>query len=162
MQKTHFTQHRVNEHTPGDGGRMKILATVQSGKVEVSDKLLFAEQLSKHEGKQIYVTIEPADKKRTVTQNNALHLYFKLLADSLTAGGFDAKATFAESANVPVTPEMIKDGLWKPVMKQITTKTSTAKLTTAEVGNIYEILNRHISETFGLHIPFPDVTNMGF
>jgi len=141
---------------------MKTLATVIHNKVVVYDKIRFATMLSKHEGKQVYITIEVADKKRTVTQNNALYLYFKLLADALTAGGFDAKATFAESANVPVTAEMIKDGMWKPVMKQVTTKTSTAKLTTAEVGEIYEIVNRHICETFGLHIPFPDVTNIGF
>ena len=96
-------------------------------------------------------------KKRTTQQNRALHLYYKHLADELNNAGLDVKETLAEEIDIPWSPILIKELIWRKVQRAYTTKISTTELTTKEINELFDIINRHLGEKFGLHIPFPSI-----
>ncbi len=51
---------------------------------------------------------------------------------------------------------LVKEVLWKTIQRWVTEKTSTKDLKKAgEIDLIYETLNRHLGEKFGVHVPFP-------
>ena len=92
--------------------------------------------------------------QRTLSQNAALHKYFELLANALNDAGYDVGTTI----KVPVdfTKDTVKEYMAKPIMTALhPDKESTTELTTVEVNEIYEHLNRLTAEKFGIGIPFP-------
>ena len=94
--------------------------------------------------------------QRTLPQNSALHKYFELLADALNDAGYDMKAVLEKKeVDVPWDGEMVKRVLWKGIQIAKFDKESTTKLETDEVNKVYEILDRHISSHFGVHVEFP-------
>ena len=94
-------------------------------------------------------------KKRTNQQNNALHLYFDHLADELNMAGYDMKKTLKPGIEIWWTPESIKNYLWRPIQQIMFNKYSTTELETNEVTKVYETLNRHTAEKFGISVIFP-------
>ena len=94
-------------------------------------------------------------KPRTLSQNAALHLYYRMLAEALNDAGLDARKTLKPEIEIPWTPEMIKDLLWRPIQEAMTGKHSTTELNTVDPSEIYQVLDRHLGEKFGLHVPFP-------
>ena len=50
---------------------------------------------------------------------------------------------------------MIKHILWRPFQEVMYQKKSTTELTTKEVSQVYETLNRHLGTKLGIHVPFP-------
>ena len=99
-------------------------------------------------------------KQRTSQQNRALHLYFKQLADELNDKGQDMRTLIKEEIDIPWSTTTVKDHLFRPLMKVITGKESTAKLTTDEIDRVFEILSKTIGERTGLHIPFPSIETL--
>lgn len=95
------------------------------------------------------------DKKRTNQQNKALWKYFELLADTFNSMGLDMRRVLRPSIDIPWSKESICEFLWKPIMDFQLRKESTTELTSKEVDEIYDTLNRHIGEKFGVHVPFP-------
>ena len=95
------------------------------------------------------------ENKRTLLQNKALHKYFSLLATALNEAGWDMKKTLKPGIEIPWTEEMVKTHLWKSVQEVMLDKESTTELTTKEVNEVYEIVDRHISQTTGVHVEFP-------
>ena len=93
--------------------------------------------------------------KRTTIQNASLHLYFRLLAEELNGAGLDMRKTLKETVDIPWSEETIKEYLWRPIQDAQLRKKSTTELTTSEVTKVYETLNRHLGDRFGLHVPFP-------
>jgi hypothetical protein len=97
-------------------------------------------------------------KQRTITQNKALHRYFELLAEALNDAGYEMKAVLAvKSVDVPWNKETIKEVLWKPIQEAMTNKDSTTELNTVDVSEVYQVLDRHIAQNFGVHVPFPSI-----
>ena len=97
-------------------------------------------------------------EQRTLKQNSALHLYFTLLAEALNDAGFDAKKTLKPEIEIPWSPEMIKELIWRPVQEIYLRKKSTTQLDKQkDIDIIYEIVNRHIGERTGIHVPFPNI-----
>lgn len=94
--------------------------------------------------------------KRTLSQNRALHLAFELLASELNNAGLDMRATLKPSISIDWTPETVKEYLWRPVQKLQLKKESTTDLTTKEVSDVWETLNRFLGEKHGVHVPFPE------
>lgn len=93
---------------------------------------------------------------RTEKQNNALHLYFMWLATELNLAGYTVQLVLKEKMDLDFTPEMVKELLWRPAQKAILKKKSTTELKKLEdIDLVYEHLNRHLGEKFGIHIPFP-------
>ena len=94
--------------------------------------------------------------KRTPQQNKALHKYFEILPEALNDAGLEMKAVFEiKEVDVPWSKETVKEVLWRPIQLAMTEKGSTTELTSGEPNRIYEVLDRHLSEKFGLHVEFP-------
>lgn len=110
------------------------------------------------EGK--FISIEIASKKRTTAQNRSLHLLFTQLADDLNSAGKDLQTTLKKDVSVPWTPELTKSLLWKPIMKAVTGKESTAQMTTVELQKCFDILSKHLGETLAMSISFPSIESI--
>ncbi len=96
------------------------------------------------------------ENKRTIQQNKALHLYFTHLSEALNNEGLDMRVVLKPEISIDWTPEMIKEHLWKPIQKLKFSKKSTTELNkNNEITEIWEVLNRFISEKFGIYCPFP-------
>jgi hypothetical protein len=78
----------------------------------------------------------------------------------LNDAGFDMRQTLREDMEIPWIEENIKRFIWKPVMRSITDKESTTELTSKEIDKIYDIINRHTAEKFGISIQFPAEDNI--
>lgn len=105
--------------------------------------------------KSIKVSVKSA-KTRTLTQNGSLHLYCKILAKALNDAGLDMQTVLAEGTSIPWSESKVKTDIWKVVQFAALGKESTAKLETHEVSQVYDVINRHISQTFGVFVPFPN------
>lgn len=100
-------------------------------------------------------------KLRTLSQNAALHLWFMWLATELNLAGYSVQLVLKEKMDLDWSPDMIKELLWRPAQKAILKKKSTTELKKIEdIDKVYEHLNRHLGEKFGVHVPFP--TNQQF
>ncbi|MFA6989754.1 MAG: hypothetical protein WC197_06775 [Candidatus Gastranaerophilaceae bacterium] len=99
--------------------------------------------------------MELKEEKRTITQNNALHLFFTLLAEELNNAGLDMRKTLKQEVEIPWSPQTIKEYLWRPIQIAAIKKQSTIDLNSNEVDIVWNILNRHLGEKFGIYVPFP-------
>lgn len=93
---------------------------------------------------------------RTLTQNAAIHVYFQELAKSLNGAGYDVKKTMRHDVDIPWTETLIKELIWRKVQSAMFDVDSTTKLDTAQISEVYEVINNHIASTFGISVPFPD------
>lgn len=94
-------------------------------------------------------------KQRTLQQNKSLHKFFELLATELNDAGYDMKKVV--KVDIPWNRETIKEYIWRPVMEAQLLKKSTTEMTTAEVNQVYETINRLMAEKFGIHVPYPSI-----
>jgi len=92
---------------------------------------------------------------RTLTQNKAIHKYFSMLAESLNNAGLDVKKTMRHDVDIPWSEALVKELIWKGVQKAMFDIDSTTKLDTAQVSQVYEVINRHTSSTMGVSVIFP-------
>ena len=130
----------------------------QGWKVDSEHSLI---QLMKHlqevvkQGGSVNLSLKPKDK-RTAAQNNALHLYFKLLADDLNESGFD-QLTFPwkEGAKLDWTAESVKEHLWKPIQNAMLKESQTSKMKKEDVDQVYQTLARALAEKTGVTTSFP-------
>lgn len=99
-------------------------------------------------------------KQRTLNQNRALYLYFTHLAAALNASGFDMKRTLKQDAEIPWTPELVKEFLWRPLQNALLNKESTTELTTKEIDEVLDVLTRHLGEKLGISVEFPSVDSL--
>lgn len=96
-------------------------------------------------------------KIRTSLQNKALYKYFSLLAEKMSDSGVDLKKFMdAKTVSVPVTSEIVKTIIWRPVMSAMIGVSSTAKLSTSEVSKVYDVVARHMSTHFNVDVAFPE------
>jgi len=79
-----------------------------------------------------------------------------MLAESLNNAGLDVKKTMRHDVEIPWTESLIKELIWRKVQEAMFDIKSTAKLDTAQVSEVYETINRHISSTFGVNVIFPN------
>ncbi len=94
--------------------------------------------------------------KRTITQNKALHKYFELLAKELNEHGITVQKFLKQAIDLNWTSVSIKELLWKPIQEHLLSKKSTTELDKVkDIDEIWEHINRHVGENWGLYIPFP-------
>lgn len=106
------------------------------------------------------ITLEIAKKQRTSRQNRSLHLLFKQLADQFNETGKDVQTVLSKPVSIPWNETLVKELIFRPVMKVITGKKSTAELTTVEIDKCFEILSKHLGETLGLEIEWPSIETL--
>ena len=97
--------------------------------------------------------------QRTPTQNRALHLWIRRLAEAMDDAGLDMRTTI----KVPIRPteENVKAEMVKPVMEALYPDIhSTADLSTSQIGELYEVMNRFTAEKLHISVPFPSEEEM--
>lgn len=100
------------------------------------------------------------NQKRTIKQGSALHLYFEMLARELNDAGYTVQLVLKEKIDLEWDKEKVKELLWRPAQEAITGKKSTTELNKgSDIDLVFNHLNRHLGEKFGLHIEFPDDPN---
>ena len=100
---------------------------------------------------------QTSDKKRTGTQNKALHLYCQLVADRLNESGLNIEKVLRNfTMEVDWTKESIKEILWKTAQRRMFGKESTTELDKhQEITKIWEVMNRFLAKLKVESIPFP-------
>jgi len=124
-------------------------------------KELFMQHVEKlyNEKKYIEFTVKTG-QQRTNKQNAALHKYLGMLAQELNSAGLDMKQTLKPEIDIPWTTQLAKEYLWKPIQKAVINKESTTKADRNEYTQVYEVLNRHTADRFGISLPFPNKEDM--
>lgn len=97
---------------------------------------------------------------RTIRQNRAIHLLFDMLAKELNENGLDMRRTLRPSIDIPWTGESVKEYLWRPVQQAQVNKKSTTELTTKEIDEVFDTINRHLGTKFGIYVPFPSIETL--
>lgn len=92
-------------------------------------------------------------RQRTLTQNRALHLWCRLLAETLNDAGFDMKRVIKPEVDIPWTGPSVKEYLWRPVQEALLQKRSTTDADRTEYTEVYETLSRHLGEKLGIQAP---------
>lgn len=105
------------------------------------------------ENRYVEVEVRRKAKQRTLTQNRALHLFCKWLAEALNDAGYDMKRTLRHDADIPWTMESVKEHLWRPVQEALTSKHSTTELTTVDPTEVHATLSRHLGARLGIECP---------
>ena len=98
--------------------------------------------------------------KRTNQQNKALHVLFNLLASTLNETGLDMRKTLKPEIDIPWSGPAVKEFLWRPIQTAQLDKRSTTELTTVEIDKVFDTINKHLGEKFGLHVPFPSINEI--
>src|SRR3990167_3753924 len=104
-------------------------------------------------------------KKRTKKQNDALHLYFEMIAQALNREGLDVRIVLQVIAEKGVdmmwSKELVKELLWRKIQKKFTGKKSTTELDSiGEITQIYDMLNKFLAENFYITEPFPSLESL--
>jgi len=61
------------------------------------------------------------------------------------------------------TGENVKNLLWRPFQKALTSKESTTKISSKDIDLIHRELDKYLSTTYGIEsVPFPSIENMLF
>jgi len=93
--------------------------------------------------------------KRTGLQKRAHHLYCSLLAEALNDSGQDMRKTLKPESEIPWTMENIKNLMFKPVALAMFGTESTTELSTKQISEVYETLNRHTASKLGVSVIWP-------
>lgn len=100
--------------------------------------------------------MDKPDKKRTLQQNKALHKLFQIICDELNDAGLDVMTTLHQEMEIPWTPTMIKELLWRPTMRAMLGKESTTEMTTKDLDTIFEPIARYLAKK-GIETHFPSI-----
>lgn len=103
------------------------------------------------------VSLEVKKHTRSTLQNAALHLFFKMLAEALNESHhyFHYSALTDAIFEIPWTPELIKDRLWKPIQKHMFDIDSTTKIDTGQINAILDVLIAKLGE-MKIDVRFPN------
>jgi len=95
-------------------------------------------------------------KKRTLSQNAALHLLFKQIALNLNKLGIPFSYTGLKGLKMetPYNERLVKDTIWRPIQLTLYDIESTKDLDTLKINEILDILVRFFAER-GIEINFP-------
>ena len=103
------------------------------------------------------VDYTPPKKIRSLSQNSALHLWCRMMAEDLNGAGYDMKKTLRHDADIPWDKEgkNIKERIWRPVQEAVTGEISTTKPDPSQYTEIFNVVSRHLSQRTGVYVPWP-------
>ncbi len=90
--------------------------------------------------------------KRSISQNNALHLLFEWTAEQVNETNLTLRDLVVD-VDVPVNATTIKE-FWRAIQLEQTGKKSTKDLEQGEVDKVFETFNRHLAK-HGIELTFP-------
>lgn len=97
------------------------------------------------------------ENKRTLAQNRALHKMFEVLADELNDRGKYISTVIRADARWD--KNRVKELIWRSVQEKMFNKTSTTSLTTREIDEIFEVIQKALAE-MGIQIMFPSIDSI--
>ena len=105
--------------------------------------------------------IEDIKKKRSPTENKALHLWMKHISDGLNELGetFHYFGVFGKEFEMRFTENIIKEFIIKPLIKTLFNIDSTTKLTTDNINELIDVINKYMGLK-GLYLPWPSIQSM--
>lgn len=101
------------------------------------------------------LTYSIKQENRTERQNSAMHLWFRQISEELNDCGCWVRHPFSDTLEIPFTDVLVKEMLYKPIIKAMYDKNSTGKLTVRELSESAEVLIRWLSENKQVYVPFP-------
>lgn len=130
--------------------------------ISVKDKpfLFQDDMMAPLDPNKVYEVIEKRTDKRSVLQNRSLHLFCKQVAEALNAKGLGVTAVL--KPEIQFSTITIKELLYKPILTALRGKESTTMINTQEMSDVYDIMNKALSEKFDLHVPFPSQEELNF
>lgn len=105
------------------------------------------------ESRYIEVDIRVGERQRTLTQNKALHLWFRFLAETLNDAGLDMRAVLKPDFEMSWTESSVKEYLFRPVYQAMTQKKSTAEANRVEYSDVADEIGRHLQQKLGIKPP---------
>ena len=75
------------------------------------------------------ITVVPTQKRRTASQNDALHVYCRQLANALNDAGLDMREVIKPEVDIPWNDQTVKEYMWRPIQKVVTGEESTTRPT---------------------------------
>lgn len=97
-----------------------------------------------------------SEQKRTLSQNSAMHLWFTQVAEAMRQEGLDMNMALVPKIGIMPTMVNVKEMLWRPVQIAMFGKVSTTDLLKQkEIDDIYDVLNKHLSQMGIIVPPFP-------
>ena len=101
------------------------------------------------------VVIQPVTNQRvrTPTQNNCLHKWLGMVAETLNDAGLDMKTVIKPEVSIPWSKTSAKEFLWRPIQEAYTGENSTTKPSTKEYPVIADTIARHLGSKFGVTLP---------
>jgi len=137
-----------------------VFLVIKGGTFITAKRRMLSEAL-----KDWYKVIENPDAKvytvkRTEPQNNSLHKGLRALAERLSDSGLDMRKVLKPEVEIPWTVDSAKEYLFNPIAKVMFDKTSS-ELSTTEIQQVWDVLNRHTGEKFGITVEWPDRFNGG-
>jgi hypothetical protein len=100
-------------------------------------------------------------KKRSNTQNSALHLYFDFISKELNNLGleFQYQGLKGLDFSIMYTPNIVKEFVWRPIQIALFDKESTTKLTSKEINEIIDVITKFFGER-GVYLEFPSIQSL--
>ncbi len=127
----------------------------------IEDKTRFKTKVATFISKGVNVELKEKRKIRTLQQNKAIHLYCEMIAEVLNDFGVTHKfrGIRGKELEVRFTKTLVKEVIWRPIQMSLFDKKSTTELTTKEVTEIAEPLEKFIAENYAIDLPFPSEEN---
>lgn len=99
------------------------------------------------------IEVERPSKRRTLTQNRALHKFCAMLATTLNDAGYDQMKVLRHDACIPWSQHTVKENLWKPLQQAMLNKESTTEADRKDYNEVHRVLCRHLAEKLGITCP---------
>ena len=104
-------------------------------------------------------------KDRTDKQNSSRWVYLDLLATALNDAGYDRVKVLqtlrkTPTVDVPNSKDALYSEYWQAIQKAMFP--DKKRLSTTEISQVYEAMNRHTIKTFSIGIPWPDKFGRAF
>lgn len=99
--------------------------------------------------------------KKIIAESKAmrgsLHLYLQQVANEANNRGLTMRAIMKEVKHLEAKPTLIgfKENIVKPYIEEQYNLTSTEKMDSTQVDEVYDALNKFFGIVFDIHFPFP-------
>jgi len=102
------------------------------------------------------ISISHISGKRSLSQNNALHLWFELIALEAERKGLTIDKWIKKPTELMITKSMLKD-TFRSMGKIMFKKDSTTELTREEFSEMIFLFDKSLLERLGIDIEFPNM-----
>lgn len=102
-----------------------------------------------------FINLFKEEEPRTKLQNASMHLWHKMVSDALNNAGLDIVTVLNKGIPIPWTETMVKEILWRQTQMIMFNIQSTADLTSRQLVQVGDVVDRALSQNHGVHVPWP-------